>query len=61
MLPLKVLLFQLVKFQEDNVSKLGTGQREVKQAIEKGENNLAWMEANYGTIFEFLQSSNSAN
>lgn len=50
--------FQLIRFQKENMETLGTGQREVKQAIEKGENNLQWMNTNYETIFQFLKKEN---
>jgi hypothetical protein len=50
--------FQLIRFQKENTETLGTGQREVKQAIEKGENNLQWMNTNYETIFQFLKKEN---
>ena len=52
---------ELIKFQSDNEATLGTAEREVKQAIEKGENNLAWMEENYSTIFDFLKKQNDGN
>ena len=54
------LNFQLIQFREENKATLGTGQREVEQAIEKGENNLQWMNDNYDTIHKFFIDQNKS-
>lgn len=50
---------EIVQFQTTQEGKLSTGEREVKQAIEKGQNNLQWMKGNYVTIFEYLKARNT--
>merc|ERR1712038_2120369 len=51
---------QLIQFHEENKANLRTGQREVEQAIEKGENNLQWMNSNYDTIHKFFIDQNKS-
>jgi len=47
-------LDEIKKFQEKNEATLTTAQREVKQAIENAEANIAWMSTNYDKISSWL-------
>ena len=49
---------QLKAFEKDHASELGTATRTVRQAIEGGEANLAWMKKNYDTIWSWLRRHN---
>ena len=46
--------FQIKRFKEENEATLTTAQREVKQAIENAEANIAWMDKNYKKIHNWL-------
>ncbi|XP_050688585.1 aminopeptidase N-like isoform X2 [Eriocheir sinensis] len=47
---------QLELFRDDHLEQLGTAKRAIDQAIEQTANNIAWMEAYYDTILEWLQN-----
>jgi len=47
-------LLELEDFKAEHAGNLGTAKRAVEQAIEKTENNIAWMDANYEIIKEWL-------
>ena len=50
-----ILIFiQIKRFQEKNEATLKPAQREVKQAIENAEGNIAWMKTNYEKISSWL-------
>ena len=51
---------EVVQFQTDFEGRLSSGEREVRQAIEKGNNNVRWMDNNYQTIFDYLSETNKA-
>ena len=46
--------FQIIRFKDENEATLTTAQREVKQAIENAEANIAWMDKNYENISNWL-------
>ena len=46
--------FQIIRFKDENEATLTTAQREVKQAIENAEANIAWMDKNYVNIINWL-------
>ena len=48
------LIFQIKRFQEKNKATLTTAKREVKQAIESAEANIAWMNNYYEEISNWL-------
>ena len=48
------LIFQIKRFQEKNKATLTTAKREVKQAIESAEANIAWMSNYYEEISNWL-------
>ena len=52
---LKNTLLQLKEFQEARKSELGSSTRDVEQAVESVENNVAWMERNYDNILNWLK------
>ena len=45
---------QIKRFQSENQDTLKTSKRQVTQAVEKTEANIAWMTKNYGTIADWL-------
>jgi len=47
-------LDEIKRFQEKNEATLKPAQREVKQAIENAEGNIAWMKTNYEKISSWL-------
>jgi len=47
-------LDEIKRFKEENEATLTTAQREVKQAIENAEANIAWMEKYYEKISNWL-------
>jgi len=49
---------ELKSFEEKYRADLGSAQRAVSQAVEKGEANVAWMEANYESIWSWLKKQN---
>lgn len=51
-------LDEIKRFQEKNEATLTTAQREVKQAIENAEANIAWMNTNYEKISSWLSEDN---
>jgi len=51
----KFELQQLKEFQESRKSELGSSTRDVEQAVESVENNVAWMERNYDNILNWLK------
>jgi len=50
---------KLKDFQSTHSSELGSATRAVKQAIEKGEANIVWMNKNYEVIWAWLKTQNS--
>ena len=48
-------------FEKEHASELGTATRTVRQAIEGGEANLAWMKKNYDIIWGWLREQNENN
>ena len=50
-----LLFLQIKRFQEKNEATLTTAQRELKQAVENGEANIAWMNKNYDKIGSWFQ------
>jgi hypothetical protein len=52
---------EVIAFYEKNKGSLSTGKRAAEQAIESGENNLKWMNANYDVIFNWLKEQNSSS
>jgi len=50
---------QLKAFEAAHSSELGSSTRAVKQAIEAGEANVAWMEKNYQSIWTWLKIQNN--
>lgn len=51
-----MILFQLKEFKEENEHDLGTAMRTMNQAIEDAEANLKWMDTNYQTIVQWLET-----
>lgn len=49
---------ELEKFQSDYNGQLGSAVREVKQALELAKINVAWMDANYDVILQWLEENN---
>ena len=45
-------------FEKEHASELGTATRTVRQAIEGGKANLAWMKRNYDIIWSWLREQN---
>jgi len=52
---------QLKAFAEEKKSELGSSKRAVAQSIEKAGANIAWMEANYESIWNYLIEKNEAS
>ena len=47
---------KLKDFQSSHSSELGSATRAVKQAIEKGEANVVWMNKNYQIIWTWMKN-----
>lgn len=52
---------ELKAFERLHAGELGTSQRAVKQSIEAGEANVAWMEAYYVIVWDWLKEYNKDN
>ena len=54
-------LDKITTFQEKNGETLGSSQRTIKQAIEKTQGNIEWMENHFETISAWLSEQKNDN
>ena len=47
---------QIKDFQSAHKSELRASTRDVEQAVEAAENNVKWMERNFGNIWDWLRT-----